>query len=80
MILALSGTYVDPRITPGFQYRVRQLGSGKYLFKGRAMTLQSIGMGYGKRITFKVSYNEKSCILLNFDPLYVLKDLRSRKG
>ncbi|KAG6456596.1 uncharacterized protein LOC115447629 [Manduca sexta] len=47
------GTYVDPRIIPGFHYRVRPAGSRRHLFEGRSLLLQSIGMGYGKRITFK---------------------------
>jgi len=50
------GTYVDQRILPGFQYRVRKLGGrnpDRYFFKGEALTLQSIGRGYGKRITFE---------------------------
>ncbi|KAH9644898.1 hypothetical protein HF086_007986 [Spodoptera exigua] len=47
------GTYVDPRIIPGFYYRVRPAGSRRHLFQGRSLLLQSIGMGYGKRITFK---------------------------
>ncbi|CAL4089408.1 unnamed protein product [Meganyctiphanes norvegica] len=46
------GLYVDPRITPGFSYRVRPLHNTKMLFKGQALPLLSIGMGYGKRITF----------------------------
>jgi len=47
---------VDKRILPGFRYRVRKLGglnTNRYLFKGKALTLQSIGRGYGKRITFE---------------------------
>jgi len=47
---------VDKRILPGFQYRVRKLGGRnpeRYLFRGKALALQSIGMGYGKRITFE---------------------------
>lgn len=54
-----SGTYVDPRIIPGFHYRVRTAGSNrKPLFKseteprGQALKLLSIGMGYGKRLVF----------------------------
>ncbi|XP_053609377.1 uncharacterized protein LOC128674664 isoform X1 [Plodia interpunctella] len=47
------GTYVDPRVVPGFQYRVRPAGSRRHLFGGRSLLLQSVGMGYGKRITFK---------------------------
>ncbi|XP_039753103.1 uncharacterized protein LOC120628636 isoform X2 [Pararge aegeria] len=47
------GTYIDPRIVPGFFYRVRPANSRHHLFEGRSLLLQSIGMGYGKRITFK---------------------------
>lgn len=46
------GTYVDPRIAPGFYYRVRPAGSRRPLFSGRALRLVSVGPGYGKRITF----------------------------
>jgi len=46
------GTFVDPRILPGFMYRVRPLNSTRTMFKGQPLLLQSIGMGYGKRITF----------------------------
>nr|CAD7455029.1 unnamed protein product [Timema tahoe] len=46
------GTYVDPRIIPGFDYRVRPAGSKHHLFQGRALTLTSVGPGYGKRLTF----------------------------
>lgn len=51
--LPVIGTYIDPRIVPGFHYRVRPAGSRRHLFEGRDMLLQSLGMGYGKRITFK---------------------------
>ncbi|XP_026499707.2 uncharacterized protein LOC113403383 isoform X1 [Vanessa tameamea] len=47
------GTYVDPRIVPGFHYRVRPANSRRHLFEGRSLLLQSVGMGYGKRITFQ---------------------------
>lgn len=47
------GTYVDPRIVPGFRYRVRLAGSKKRFFNGRALRLVSVGMGYAKRITFE---------------------------
>ena len=47
-----TGVYVDPRIKPGFVYRVRRGGTDKYLFNGKELTLQSIGCGYGKRLTF----------------------------
>lgn len=46
------GVYVDPRITPGFSYRVRPVHDTKMLSKGQALPLLSIGMGYGKRMTF----------------------------
>nr|CAD7266478.1 unnamed protein product [Timema shepardi] len=46
------GTYVDPRIVPGFDYRVRPAGGKHHLFQGRALTLTSVGPGYGKRLTF----------------------------
>lgn len=52
------GVYIDPRIMPGFRYRVRRLRSDKYLFDGQALVLQSIGLGFAKRITFEGnSYN-----------------------
>ncbi|GFG29966.1 hypothetical protein Cfor_11751 [Coptotermes formosanus] len=50
--LPVIGTYVDPRIMPGFYYRVRPAGSKQLLFEGRSLLLMSIGPGYGKRITF----------------------------
>jgi len=47
------GTYIDPRIVPGFEYRVRMAGPPrKHFFQGRALRLVSVGAGYGKRITF----------------------------
>jgi hypothetical protein len=55
-VLIPSGTYVDKRVVPGFRYRVRKLGGSnpeRFLFNGEALTLQSIGRGYGKRITFE---------------------------
>nr|XP_032516999.1 uncharacterized protein LOC116769910 isoform X1 [Danaus plexippus plexippus] len=51
--LPVIGTYVDPRIIPGFHYRVRPANCRRHLFEGRSLLLQSVGMGYGKRITFK---------------------------
>lgn len=48
-----SGTYVDPRIIPGFYYRVRPNDRKEHLFQGRALRLLSIGMGYAKRLTFQ---------------------------
>lgn len=47
------GTYVDPRIVPGFYYRVRPTDRNDHLFDGRALKLSSIGMGYAKRLTFQ---------------------------
>ena len=47
------GTYVDKNIIPGFEYRVRLNGTNEYLFDGEALCLQSIGQGYGKRLTFE---------------------------
>lgn len=49
----LSGTYVDPRIIPGFYYKVRPNDRKDHLFGGRALRLCSIGMGYAKRLTFE---------------------------
>lgn len=46
------GTYVDKRIIPGFKYRVRQNITNKHFFGGKALFLEQIGLGYGKRITF----------------------------
>ncbi|CAH0385372.1 unnamed protein product [Bemisia tabaci] len=51
------GTYVDPRIVPGFSYRVRHAGTKRYLFGGQALPLLSVGIGYGKRITFAPNPN-----------------------
>lgn len=48
----VSGVYVDSRVCPGFRYRVRRAGSNQYFYKNEARTLESIGMGYGKRLTF----------------------------
>ncbi|XP_057650884.1 uncharacterized protein LOC130890683 [Diorhabda carinulata] len=47
------GTYVDPRIIPGFFYKVRPNDRRNHLFGGRALRLLSIGMGYAKRLTFQ---------------------------
>ncbi|KAF7272533.1 hypothetical protein GWI33_014693 [Rhynchophorus ferrugineus] len=47
------GTYVDPRIIPGFCYKVRPNNRKNHLFNGRALRLQSVGMGYAKRLTFE---------------------------
>ncbi|KAG5876887.1 hypothetical protein JTB14_003211 [Gonioctena quinquepunctata] len=47
------GTYVDPRVIPGFSYKVRPNDRKDPLFGGRALKLLSIGMGYAKRLTFQ---------------------------
>lgn len=47
------GFHVDDRICPGFKYHVRYLGSNRQVFHGEPRLLESIGMGYGKRLTFK---------------------------
>lgn len=49
----LLGTYVDPRIIPGFYYKVRPNDRKEHLFGGRVLKLLSIGMGYAKRLTFQ---------------------------
>ena len=49
---------------------MRRLGPGsssRFLFQGKALTLQSIGMGYGKRITFEGES-------LNFNSNYFYSD------
>lgn len=46
------GTFVDPRIVPGFYYRVRPTDRKDHLFGGRTLKLQNIGIGYAKRLTF----------------------------
>ncbi|XP_022646641.1 uncharacterized protein LOC111260452 [Varroa jacobsoni] len=51
--MAVIGTYVDKRVIPGFLYRVRVIDSPSYLFNGQGLLLESIGRGYGKRITFE---------------------------
>lgn len=40
--------------------RVRPLSTNKYLFNGRALQLLQIGLGYGKRITFKADDGAKN--------------------
>lgn len=42
---------MDPRISRGFSYKIRILGTERYLFDGHAVTVCSVGMGYGKRIS-----------------------------
>ena len=53
VLFFIAGTYVDRRIVPGFTYTIRVLGSKRNLFAGNPMLLQSVGCGYGKRISFK---------------------------
>jgi hypothetical protein len=53
--LPVIGTYVDPRIAPGFFYSVRPAHGRRSLFGGKPLLLKSIGPGYGKRITFEGS-------------------------
>ncbi|GFN84678.1 glutamate synthase [Plakobranchus ocellatus] len=61
------GVYVDSRVCPGFRYRVRRAGAvnnkgnSDMFWNGKARTLQSIGMGYGRRLTFEddtLNHNE----------------------
>ncbi|XP_022089948.1 uncharacterized protein LOC110978919 [Acanthaster planci] len=64
------GTHIDPRIMPGFKYRVRILGNEatevtpaapRYQFRGEALHLLRVGQGYGKRLTFTAdSLNENT--------------------
>lgn len=51
--LCISGFHMDDRICPGFKYHVRYLGSDREVFEGEPRALLSVGMGYGKRLTFK---------------------------
>jgi len=51
-LLAMNG-YIDKNIVPGFRYRVREIETQKKLFDGEAKYLESIGQGYGKRLTFE---------------------------
>ena len=44
---------MDSRIVPGFRYRVRCIGDEQWLFDGEARRLDSIGLGYGRRLTFQ---------------------------
>uniref|UniRef100_A0A0B6ZCX1 Uncharacterized protein n=2 Tax=Arion vulgaris TaxID=1028688 RepID=A0A0B6ZCX1_9EUPU len=46
------GVFIDKRICPGFQYHVRKVGINNFLWGNKARTLESIGMGYGRRMTF----------------------------
>lgn len=51
--LIVIGTYVHNDIIPGFLYKVRKNLTDEYLFEGSAKYLESIGLGYGKRLTFE---------------------------
>lgn len=44
---------MDPRVIPGFFYKIRPNDRSDHLFGGRALKLLSIGMGYAKRLTFQ---------------------------
>lgn len=51
--LYFSGFHLDNRVCPGFTYHVRDLRTDREVLEGEPRVLQSIGMGYGKRLTFK---------------------------
>lgn len=54
--------YVDRRVCPGFRYKVRYVGRKDDVFDGRGRYLVSVGMGYGKRLTFKGdNFNANDC-------------------
>ncbi|CAG9840508.1 unnamed protein product [Diabrotica balteata] len=62
--LPVVGVYIDPRVVPGFKYRIRPLPEvgrpstiNKCLFDNKALTLQSIGRGYARRFTFEADQN-----------------------
>lgn len=72
------GVYIDPRVVPGFKYRVRPLQAPESvpltldpLFQARALTLQSIGRGYSRRFTFEADKNS-----LNNNENYFWSDSR----
>ena len=48
-----TGFEIDSRIAPGFRYNVRYIGTNEYLFNGEARRLNTIGLGYGRRMTFQ---------------------------
>ena len=50
---AVVGTFVHQDIVPGFKYYVRLNGTTDFLFNRQPMFLESIGQGYGKRLTFE---------------------------
>jgi hypothetical protein len=65
--MAVVGAYIDPRVAPGFCYRVRTLGEdSRILFKGRAIKLLSVGRGYGRRLTFEVSIKKIAVKLMHY--------------
>ena len=47
------GTFVHQDVVPGFRYRVRCNGTDDFHFDGKPLLLESIGQGYGKRLTFE---------------------------
>ncbi|XP_033740582.1 LOW QUALITY PROTEIN: uncharacterized protein LOC117327630 [Pecten maximus] len=49
----VKGFYVDRRVCPGFRYKVRFVSRRDDVFDGKGRCLLSVGMGYGKRLTFK---------------------------
>ncbi|CAK9290941.1 unnamed protein product [Gordionus sp. m RMFG-2023] len=58
--LPVIGVYIDPKVLPGFKYKVRYIKEddnnqtgGLYLFNGKARYLLSLGSGYAKRLTFQ---------------------------
>lgn len=51
--LVAIGTYVDKSIIQGFRYKVRKNLSTEYVFGAKALHLENIGQGYGKRLTFE---------------------------
>ena len=67
IVLTLSGFHVDSRIAPGFRYTVRRIGEEQHLFDGEARRLNSIGLGYGRRLTF---HGDR----LNFNDCYFWSD------
>ncbi|XP_060070434.1 uncharacterized protein LOC132550389 [Ylistrum balloti] len=58
----VKGFYVDRRICPGFRYKVRYVSRNDDVFDGKGRYLMSVGMGYGKRLTFKGDkFNVNDC-------------------
>jgi len=50
---AVVGTFVHPDIVPGFKYTARANGTTDFIFERKPKLLESIGQGYGKRLTFE---------------------------